>query len=189
MEQMKDNRVDVDAIESTVHLHWSGLADLDLMALVCQGNAEYHLISFANEGSSEHSPFVELVSDITFEVMPTSNQEIVRVHAQKIESPNHVWFFCWDFRHVEAQSDAPFSEYEVSLELRQPNRFIRTSTIESDSGTGNTICLARWDMNPTADEDQSVLVEVNHPFSIPLMEGMSEVCKHLIDWTAEHQNV
>lgn len=186
---MKDNRVDVDAIESTVHLHWSGMADLDLMALVYQGNAEYHLISFANEGSSEHSPFIELVSDLTVEEMPTSNQEIVRVHAQKIESTNRVWFFCWDFRHVEAQSDAPFSEHEVSLELRQADRFIRTSTIESASGTGNTICLARWDMNPTVNGGQSVLIEVNHPFNVPLMEGMSEVCKHLIDWTSEHENV
>ena len=186
---MKDNRVHVDAIESTVHLHWSGTADLDLMALVQQENAEYHLISFANEGSSEHNPFVQLLSDFAFEEVPKNNQEIVRVYADKIESASRVWFFCWDFEHVEAESEAPFVDHEVSLELRQSDRLVRTSTVESENGTGNTICLARWDVNPDDCDGESVLIEVNHPFHVPLMEGMPEVCRHLSEWVIQHQNI
>ena len=189
MEHIKDNRVNVDAIESTVHLHWSGIADLDLMALVQQENAEYHLISFANEGSVEHSPFIQLLSDFAFEEMPTGNQEIVRVHAQKMESARSVWFFCWDFKHVELESAAPFVDHDVSLELRQSDRFIRTNPIESDNGTGNAVCLARWDVKPSDIDAESVLIEVNHSFHVPLMEGMPEVCKHLTDWVQQHQNV
>ena len=182
---MTDNQLVVEAIESTVHLHWSGTADLDLMALVQQDNAEYHLISFANEGSLEHSPYMQLLSDFAFEEVPTDNQEIVRIHAQKIDSPSRMWFFCWDFEHVETNSSAPFVEHEISLELRQSNRMIRTSTIESEDGTGNAICLARWDVNPT-ESDNSVLVEINHPLHVPLMEGMPEVCQHLSEWVAQH---
>ena len=188
MKEIKDNRVTVDSIESTVHLHWSGTAELDLMALVQQENAEYHLISFANEGSAEHSPFIQLVSDFAFEEMPTNNQEIVRVHAQKIQSASRVWFFCWDFEHVETQSVAPFVDHEVSLELRQPDRLIRTSTVDSVNGSGNTICLARWDVNPSNGTEEGVLIEVNHPFHVPLMEGMPEVCKHLTEWVIQHQD-
>ena len=187
MKQMKDNKVTVDPIESTVHLHWSGTADLDLMALVQQDNAEYHLISFANEGSAEHSPFVQLLSEFAFEEVPTNNQEIVRVHAQKMESARRVWFFCWDFEHVETQSVAPFVDHEVSLELRQSDRLIRTSTVDSVNGAGNTICLARWDVNPPNGTEEGVLIEVNHPFHVPLMEGMPEVCKHLAEWVIQHQ--
>ena len=185
---MTGNRLTVETIESTVHLHWSGTADLDLMALVQQDNAEYHLISFANEGSLEHSPYVQLLSDFAFEEVPTDNQEIVRIHAQKIESSSRLWFFCWDFEHVETESAAPFVEHEISLELRQSDRMIRTSTIEANSGTGNAICLARWDVNPSENES-SVLIEVNHSFYVPLMEGMPEVCQHLTQWVAQHQNV
>lgn len=185
---MTDNRLSVEAIESTVHLHWSGTADLDLMALVQQENAEYHLISFANEGSLEHSPYMKLLSDFAFEEVPTDNQEIVRVHAQKIESASRVWFFCWDFEHVETESAAPFVEHDISLELRQSDRMIRTKSIESDAGTGNVICLARWEVNPS-ENGSSVLIEVNHSFHVPLMEGMPEVCEHLTEWVAQYQNV
>ena len=66
---MTENRLVVDAVESTIHLHWSGTADLDLIALVQQEDAEYHLISFANEGSLEHSPYIQLLSDFAFEAV------------------------------------------------------------------------------------------------------------------------
>ena len=185
---MTDNQLVVEAVESTVHLHWSGTADLDLMALVQQDNAEYHLISFANEGSLEHSPYIQLLSDFAFEEVPTDNQEIVRIHAQKIDSPSRMWFFCWDFEHVETESSAPFVDHEVSLELRQSDRMIRTNAVESDAGTGNAICLARWDVDPSGNGD-SVLIEVNHSFHVPLLEGMPEVCQHLTEWVVQHQNV
>ena len=185
---MRDNRVHIDAIESTVHLHWSGTADLDLMALVQQENAEYHLISFANEGSSEHKPFVQLLSDFAFEEVPKNNQEIVRVYADKMESIFRMWFFCWDFEHVETESAAPFVDHEVSLELRQAERLIRTSIVVPENGTGNTICLARWDVNPNHGDEESVLIELNHSFHVPLLEGMPEVCKHLSKWVVQHHN-
>ena len=186
---MTENRLFVDAVESTIHLHWSGTADLDLIALVQQGDAEYHLISFANEGSLEHNPFIQLVTDFAFEEVPADNQEILRIQPQKIVSPSRIWFFCWDFEHVESSSSAPFVDHDVSLELRQTDRIIRTNTIESNNGSGNTICLARWDVNPRTSDENSVLVEVNHPFHVPLMDGMPEVCEHLTEWVAQHQNV
>ena len=168
MEHIKDNRVNVDALK--VRCIYIGQGRFRFDGIVQQENAEYHL--FCNEGSIEHSPFIQLLSDFAFEEMPTGNQEIVRVHAQKMESPRSVWFFCWDFKHVESESAAPFVDHDVSLELRQSDRFIRTNPVESDNGTGNAVCLARWDVSPSKVDAESVLIEVNHLFHVPLMEGM-----------------
>ena len=115
---MTDNRLAVESVESTVHLHWSGTADLDLLILVQQGDAKYRLFSFADEGTLKINPYVQLLSDFAFEEIPTDNQEIVRIDAHKIESATTIWFFCWDFEYVEKETTAPFFDHEVSLELR-----------------------------------------------------------------------
>ena len=84
MEHIKDNRVNVDAIESTVHLHWSGIADLDLMALSTE-NAEYHLFLLPMKVQLS---IVHLYNCCLTLLLKNAqgNQEIVRVHAQKMES-------------------------------------------------------------------------------------------------------
>ena len=53
---------------------------------------------------------------------------------------------------------------------------------------GNTICLAQWNVSPS-ENGKGSLVEINQLFTTPLLEGMTEVCQHLVSWVAEHQNV
>ena len=116
MEQMTDNRLNVDANReyNTLTLVWYCRFGFDGFGPTGQCRISPNFF-FANEGSLEHSPFIQLLSDFAFEEVPTDNQEIVRIHAQKIESSSRVWFFCWDFEHVETESAAPFVDHDVSL--------------------------------------------------------------------------
>ena len=174
---MASNKATIDPVNSTVHLHWSGSAELDLMVLLKEG-AKYHLISFANEGAIEHEPFVQLLSDFAFEELPTGNQEIVRVCADKIATVEKLWFFCWDFSNVEAGERSPFEDYEIHLELRQGDRRIQTDTITAEYGEGNMVCLASWKI----DETNHQFEQSNQVLTIPLFEEMSQVGTYMSTW-------
>ena len=174
----EDSKVSMDTVESTVHLHWSGLGDLDLMALVV-GKDNIELVSFAHEGSLEEEPYLQLLSDFAFEEVPTDNQEILKISPQQFLESASVWFFCWDFEHVEEGGTAPFSEYELYLEVRQQDRRVSTTPFV-ESCDGNAVCISRWDIQ--GGEQNGVLMELNQPLSMPLLADMSEVKAHLHKW-------
>jgi len=178
---MASNKASIDAVDSTVHLHWSGNADLDFMVLLKEG-AQYHLISFANEGSTEREPFVQLLSDFAFEELPTGNQEIIRICADKITEIEKLWFFCWDFSSVESASVASFDEYETHLELRQGDRRIHTDILTPEHGEGNAVCLAVWEIG----EADSQFEQLNQVLTVPLFEEMSQVCAYVSNWVQNH---
>jgi len=172
--------------DTTVHLHWQGMVELDLMVLCSFENGEVELISFANDGNLEDAPFVQLLSDFTFAEVPTDNQEIVRLHSDKEGIPTQMWFFTWDFEHVESQSDAPLGEYELYLEVRQEERRWKTEQIQN--GTGNTICFATWQKVESSGETMGFR-QLNKRVEMPLMSGMDEVCVHLNDWVLRNGSV
>ena len=171
--------------DTTVHLHWQGMIELDLMVLCSFDNGDVELISFANDGSLDEAPFVHLLSEFTFAEVPTDNQEIVRLYSDKPSVPNQLWFFTWDFEHVESQSDAPLGEYELFLEVRQEES--RWSTEEIKDNVGNTICFAVWDKAQASNANMG-FKQINERVEMPLMSGMDEVCSHLNDWVAKHRS-
>ena len=172
--------------DTTVHLHWQGMVELDLMVLCSFENGDVELISFANDGSLDDVPFVQLLSEFTFAEVPTDNQEIVRLHSDKEGSPKQMWFFTWDFEHVESQSDAPLGEYELYLEVRQEERRWKTEQIQND--TGNTICFATW-QKAESSSDTMGFSQLNKRVEMPLMLGMDEVCVYLSDWVLSSLSV
>ena len=172
--------------DTTIHLHWQGMVELDLMVLCSFETGEVELISFANDGTLDEVPFVHLLSEFTFTEVPTDNQEIVRLYSDKEGIPNQMWFFTWDFEHVESQSDAPLEEYELFLEVRQEERRWRTEQIKDH--TGNTICFARWQKAEASNENMG-FHQLNAGVEMPLMLGMDEVCAYLSKWVLENSSI
>ena len=174
--------------DTTVHLHWQGMVELDLMVLCSFENGDVELISFANDGNLDDVPFVQLLSDFTFAEVPTDNQEIIRLYSDKEGIPKQMWFFTWDFEHVESQSDAPLGQYELYLEVRQEERRWKTEQIQND--IGNTICFATWQLSEASSDTMTMgFRQLNKRVEMPLMLGMDEVCAHLSDWVLSNVSV
>jgi len=173
----------------TAHLHWQGLSELDLICFCQFADGSSQLVSFADDGTLEQKPFVQLLSDYKFQEVPTDNQEIAELNLSE-DTLRAVWFFTWDFEQVEAGVEASFEDYELYLELRQKEGVLGESTREvsksMDEGEGNAICLGCWHREQVS-EGTLGLQEINQRFMMPLLEGMEEVEAKLDTWVKAYQ--
>ena len=100
----------------TVHLHWSGLAEMDLFALCETETGEISLVSFSAIGDDVAG--VELLSDYTFQEFPTDNQEIIQVKKDAGLHWKRIWFWTWDFEQVESNLSRGFASLNYFWRLR-----------------------------------------------------------------------
>ena len=120
----------------TVHLHWDTILDLDIFVIYDTKEAKKDMIYFAQSGSQEKSPFIELLFDFEFSEIPVDNQQIMAISQMEVEK---IWIFAWDFDAVQDGSTINFQEQKVFLEIRHPEQILLTSP--EDLAEGNLALL------------------------------------------------
>ena len=107
----------------TVHLHWQGYLDMDIMAVFEYQNGQRGMICFGEYGSQEQFPFMELLGDFQFVEVPVDNQEIIAIKApaniQDWKGLSKIWILGWDFEALAEGALTDFAKHEVFLEIRQ----------------------------------------------------------------------
>ena len=156
----------------TVHLHWQGYLDMDIMAVFEYSNGKRGIICFGEYGNREEFPFMELLGDFQFVEVPVDNQEIIAIappsSIEHWQNLSKIWILGWDFAALSEGILTDFSKHDVFVEIRQGDR--------SWKGESSTLCKGNFVQfgHFVVGGDLSFIPE-NHVKIVELPESMDEV--------------
>lgn len=180
------NRIHIDAQkkeflsseELTVHLHWDAGLDLDIFAIYEAKDGQRGLVYFANSGSLEEFPFIELLFDFEFSEIPVDNQEIIAISKMEVDK---IWIFGWDFDAVQEGVNINFQEQKVYLELRAKEQIVQTAS--ADLGEGNLALMGIFQKGKSKENAVSEgfsFTNCSEVRTIELPEQMEDLLKILV---------
>lgn len=175
----KQTEVLLPVEELTIHLHWDTTLDLDIFAIFETKDGEKGMIYFANSGSLEEAPFIELLFDFEFSEIPVDHQEIIAI--SKMDAEN-IWIFGWDFDAVQDEHTLNFKEQDMFLEIRCQEQQFLTSAV--DLSEGNIALMGLFQKRPatsSADSEQFYFRNYSEVRTISLPEQMEDLLHILPD--------
>ena len=139
---------------------------MDFFALCESESGDFSLVSFSAIG--ENITGVELLSDYTFQEIPTDNQEIIQVTKDAASHWKRIWFWAWDFEQVESNVSKGFSDLNLYLEIKGSDVSLEGDPIKMESG--NAVLLGCLDLGM-----YWTIISLSLPETAPLTDDLDDM--------------